>query len=95
MARYEPYNYNIGVNPSLPHINQTQELMTLDLPVSTTPSSFMLFSNGDLVDARHNNSHFSPNLLHGEDFFFLFLFSSGSSAILYNVLKLNEATNGR
>ncbi|KAG2292494.1 hypothetical protein Bca4012_006636 [Brassica carinata] len=66
MARYEPYNYNIGLNPSLPHINQTQELMTLDLPVSTTPSSFMLFSNGDLVDARHNNSHFSPNLLHGD-----------------------------
>lgn len=94
MARYEPYNYNIGLNPSLPHINQTQELMTLDLPVSTTPSSFMLFSNGDLVDARHNNSHFSPNLLHGEDFSSSFCFLV-EVLQLYNVLKLNEATNGR
>ncbi|KAF8097273.1 hypothetical protein N665_0292s0051 [Sinapis alba] len=66
MARYGPHDYNIGLNPLLADINQNQELINLDLPVSTTPSSFMLFSNGALVDSHHNNSHCSPNLLHGD-----------------------------
>ncbi|KAG7592997.1 Myc-type basic helix-loop-helix (bHLH) domain [Arabidopsis thaliana x Arabidopsis arenosa] len=64
MARFEPYNYNIGLNPFFAQINQNPELINLDSPAST-PSSFMLFSNGTLVDADHNNSRFSPNLLHG------------------------------
>ncbi|AAG28816.1 bHLH transcription factor GBOF-1, putative [Arabidopsis thaliana] len=64
MARFEPYNYNNGHDPFFAHINQNPELINLDLPAST-PSSFMLFSNGALVDANHNNSHFFPNLLHG------------------------------
>ncbi|KAG7598330.1 Myc-type basic helix-loop-helix (bHLH) domain [Arabidopsis suecica] len=64
MARFEPYNYNIGLNPFFAQINQNPELINLDSPAST-PSSFMLFSNGALVDADHNNSLFSPNLLHG------------------------------
>lgn len=71
MARFEPYNYDIGLNPFLSHINQNSELINLDA-TGSTPSSFMLFSNGALVDhAHHNNSHFYPNLLHGDDFFFV------------------------
>ncbi|ESQ34211.1 hypothetical protein EUTSA_v10008699mg [Eutrema salsugineum] len=62
MARFEPYNYSIGLHPLLAQINKNPELTNLDSPVST-PSSFMLFSNGALVDAHHNDSHFSPNLL--------------------------------
>ncbi|CAH2033952.1 unnamed protein product [Thlaspi arvense] len=66
MARFEPYNYNIGLNPLLAQVNQNPELISLDSPVYTPPSSFMLFSNGAIVDAHHNNSHFSSNLLHGD-----------------------------
>ncbi|XP_010477946.1 PREDICTED: transcription factor bHLH75-like [Camelina sativa] len=54
MARFEPYHYN-----------QNPELINLDSPAST-PSRFMLFSDGALVDAHHNNSHFSQKLLHGD-----------------------------
>ncbi|KAL1188218.1 Transcription factor bHLH75 [Cardamine amara subsp. amara] len=63
MARFEPYNYNIGLNSFLAQMNQNPELINLDSPAST-PSSFMLFSNGALAEAHHNNSRFSPNLLH-------------------------------
>lgn len=70
MARFEPYKYNVDLNPLLAQINQNPELINLDSQGST-PSNFMLFSNGALVDAHHNNSQFSPNLLHGEVFFFL------------------------
>ncbi|KAL1188219.1 Transcription factor bHLH75 [Cardamine amara subsp. amara] len=65
MARFEPYNYNIGLNSFLAQMNQNPELINLDSPAST-PSSFMLFSNGALAEAHHNNSRFSPNLLHGD-----------------------------
>ncbi|VVA92468.1 unnamed protein product [Arabis nemorensis] len=65
MARFEPYKYNVDLNPLLAQINQNPELINLD-STGSTPSSFMLFSNGALVDAHHNNSHFSPNLLHGD-----------------------------
>ncbi|EOA36428.1 hypothetical protein CARUB_v10010961mg [Capsella rubella] len=65
MARFEPYNYSIGLNPFLAQLNHNPELINLDSPAST-PSSFMLFSNGALVDAHHNNSHVSPNLLQAD-----------------------------
>ncbi|XP_010499123.1 PREDICTED: transcription factor bHLH75-like isoform X2 [Camelina sativa] len=66
MARFEPYNlYNIGPNPFLARTNQNPELINLDSPAST-PSRFMLFSDGALVDAHPNSSHFSQNLLHGD-----------------------------
>lgn len=70
MARFEPYKYNVELNPLLAQISQNPELINLDSTVSN-PSTFMLFSNGALVDAHRNNSHFSSNLLHGDFFFFL------------------------
>ncbi|CAD5313676.1 unnamed protein product [Arabidopsis thaliana] len=91
MARFEPYNYNNGHDPFFAHINQNPELINLDLPAST-PSSFMLFSNGALVDANHNNSHFFPNLLHGENFIILlFVGKTVISMFMCVLMKLEIA----
>ena len=95
MARFEPYNYNNGHDPFFAHINQNPELINLDLPAST-PSSFMLFSNGALVDANHNNSHFFPNLLHGENFIILlFVGKTVISMFMCVLMKLEIAGNTR
>lgn len=97
MARFEPYNYNNGLNPFLAQINQNPELINLDDTPASTPSRFMLFSDGALVNAHHNNSHFSPNLLHGEDFFLFFgvTTSSYSSFKHISVHKLDDARTRR
>lgn len=86
MARFEPYNYNIGLNPFFAQINQNPELINLDSPAST-PSSFMLFSNGALVDADHNNSLFSPNLVHGKEFI-VFLCGGKTAIFIFMFLDL-------